>query len=416
MQDLPVVEETNEQAANKQPDQGTFDVEWKPSTLVLDATQMATAELRATASGLQIAKPSAAMMALEPGNQLFVPGEGLFRVKSSTMQSAGMTLDVEQGSLLDAAEKGTITWRAALDLEHAVAIPVPNADPNWVVAKAGFPAFSYSGMLGRVAASLMLDNMGERTHMVAKLELPTKIKLTATADGTVTQGHVEGIYDFEGGRIKHFMHKLNGVAIEADFTLKGGGQAFDEKIELPWGLYIPITVGGLPAFIGLSVKAVLKATTGVEDEVNFKAKLKISGDTGVEIKTDLPNVSGNLHLNEFDTPDWDVTSTFTSGLSAAMEFPRYTFGMGKVTLLTTTPPDSAVGLYLATNFETITNAVVRKNAAGAQFCTFMNNNAEVKLGGSIKAFGLSFEKDTQLWFAKGPGAKSGPNCDTIPKP
>ena len=414
---LPVVDDTDLAPAEPvEADQSTIDVAWKPSTVVLESRDMAMAQVHVTSDAIQIANPTSAMTALAPGDHVLVPGEGLFRVRSATPQDTGMLLTVEPGSLLDAADSGTITWKAKLDPSRAVAVPLPNADPNWVVDKDGFPAFSYSGMLGRIAASLSVDNQGERTHMVAKLEMPTKVKLTATADGWVTQGHVEGIYDFAGGHVNRFLHKLNGVSIEAVFTLTGGGQPFDEKIELPWGVYFPITVGGMPAFIGMSVKAVLQATTTAKDQVTFNAKLNISGDTGVDIKSDLPSVTGVLHLNEFTAQSLDYTTTVTSGLSAALEFPRYTFGMGKVTLLSTTPPDAAIGLYLATNFETIANAVVQKSSAGSMFCIFVHNNAEVKLGGAVKLFGLSFEKDTQLWFGAGPRATAGPDCANVAEP
>jgi hypothetical protein len=170
-------------------DELVFDVEWKPDTVQVLVGSLALAEPSYTDTSLRFGAPPAELQGVEAGELLLLEGVGLYKVLAVAVDDQGLVLDVEHGSLLEAAERGEIRWQYT---PSDVLIPHvnPQADPGWVIEaspdsnekQAPKTELKYTATFGAITTEFSAGFEGD------EISLETRAGTSTVGDGSFDSG------------------------------------------------------------------------------------------------------------------------------------------------------------------------------------------------------------------------------------
>jgi hypothetical protein len=417
-------------------DKTVVDVDWKPSTVVLEDPGELDLHMSADGTTLDIGQAPPELKSMAAGAHVMISEVGLFKVMSVSSRGDGVSLVVTPGSLLDAADRGELSWEIDLRKAPVMVAVDRRAAEDWIVDKADPAAqptpdmppsmgvsAEFSGKLGNITASLKLNKKDDKYTAEVSAELPAAVPFKFTAKGTITIMKVGGTFKFADQQVEEYSQNVSGLTFEGDYSITGGGKSFEQQLALPVGLYVPIPLGGFPAYVGISAKFTLRSTLEKDESASFRSKFRVRGGDGLSYKNGEWSGAETLTLDTFETPDAEFQTIANTALAVTMELPRITIGAGVVIGptgftpgISSKAPDISEGIYMALKSETLQNIVLGIRDLEKQHCRFVDNNMAVNVGGEIKVFKLSINREVQAWFNKGTPRQDGDGCDFLKHP
>jgi hypothetical protein len=437
--ELPVVDDDPKQTpADRTPDKVVFDVDWNPTTVVVPNPAQLGVQMSSDQAVIEIAHPTPELQAMAAGHHVLLSGVGLYQVKTATAKGEAVSLAVEPGTLLDAASSGTISWDVNIASSHAIAAIDPVLSEGWIADKAD-PAVppaagqtaknnagaEFSGTYNGVKGTIEFAKADDKYSVTGTLEIPAAIPFSFSANAEITMMRLSGGFKFGDQMVEEYVQHVNGIAFDGTFSFSGGGKSFDQKFSFPVGLYVPVELGPVPAYVGLSAKFTLRSTLESKEDGKFTSTFRIHGNDGLSFKDGQWSGVEDLTVDEFKAHDTAFNTIANSAIGVVVELPRVSVGVGTVpnpSVLTeglpagTSAPTLSAGLYGALQTETVQNIVIGINNAEKVYCRFVDNNAAFNVGGEIKAFKLSISKEVQAWFRAGEATKDGPGCAFLKHP
>lgn len=392
------------------PDSVVFDVQWKPSTIVLGSADV-DGSLASPAPNLGIlhfAHATPAVKAITSGAYVVVPGAGLFHVTSVT-PTADVDLGTEPASLLDAAESGHVAWDIGA---HAVgkgpaAVLAPSS--LRLLDTAPTPA-NFSGTIGAYNVTLALTPNGTRTNVAMTVEhVPFPggaLKIDVT--GYIESFRALGEYRFSGGSTQAFTYGVRGYHADLTATYRFAAIQGTQDLTIPLSMVWPFLAGPIPMYVSLGMNLGMQSTLNASgDAGSGTAHFTYTGDFGATQSGASFQGTGGLGNVTFDLANAEHASNVTSGVEALLEAPKITIGVG------VPAASSAFGanLFFKVKSEVVSNLTIPDPfATGKPSCLTVSCGAGVYYGGSLTLFGAQIAQESTISAGNKVLAKSGSAC------
>lgn len=374
------------------PDTTTFEVTWKPATLVLkQAAVKAALQSASPASGEYTFKSGdPAIDGLKAGEIAVLPGVGLFKIVSNTESGGVRTLKTELAALTDAIEEGTIGWSIGIhgqNLSRLIGVDDDKGKLDSVFTNGGL---TYSGKIAGWNTSFTLTPQGDDFGVkLGSTYEKSPAKISLAGEGTLRGFRNEANIVIKGGSITSFTvaHKH----LEVDLTLEVGGVELSGKasVKIPARIAIPFTLGPLPAFTSIGgsfeISSTLKNKTSHTAKVKFHARgaagLKLNGGAIVPI--------GQLEDERVSYESGSAVGVITAGIGFLMDFPKVDLGIGL--------PGTEASVYMKLKQEVVANFELHYAAAGPTpvidgNCQTVSGNLGGYVGGTMKVFNFTLAK------------------------
>jgi hypothetical protein len=394
------------------PDSVVFDVQWKPSTVVLSDADVAGSLTSPTPSAgiLHFAHATEAVKKLVVDTRVVVPGAGLFRVTSSALIDGGVALGVVPASLLDAADSGHVAWDIGAHHVGKTVVGVNALALQSTVSQALETPVSFSGPVGNYNVALTLTPNADQTDLA----------LTAThtpfPGGSLEvglQGHVgafrsQGDFQFGGGSVQSFTYGVHGY--RADLTVRYQFAAIkgSADMSIPLSMSWPFLVGPIPMYVSLGVELGLQSTLAQANDLGSgTAHFVYTGEFGVSRSGVSFQPTGGLSNYDFSLADATQASAVTAGVEVLLDAPKISVGVG-------VPAGSAVfdaNLFFKVKSEIVSNLTIPDLLApGKPSCLQVSCNAGAYYGGSLTLFGAQIDHESTISAVNREVAKSGSAC------
>lgn len=419
------------------PDTSSFDVTWKPETVVLDAGDVAAVIRNPRApDGIYDFDPASEMVKnLQPGQVLVLTGVDLVRVTQVDAQPDSVRVTTEPASLLDAATDVHADWDIGSDLTKQDFSTAPQglrdsisglrieSDPTVTCSQpdAGMPCApkpSFKGKLGNLDASEKFTLQPDGSmKMEATIKYPLdsdgavlSVASTATLKSFRHRGNVEIV----GGVLKDASFKLDDL--DLDVNINAGAVAMgtsDDTFKYPIKVTFPFSIGPVPAYADVSASIALNPSLTAKSSARSQVHFHVTGAMGITAAGKTLSGSGSLNPVEGApaAKESEVVSTTTAGLGVVLEFPVLTLGVGikKVASLEAT---------LKGKEEVVVNDIVSLNGLGLikGSCLTVDANVGAYAAGELTLLNLSFGQEKQLYGLQRKVVNTGnPSDDLCPK-
>lgn len=397
----------DEPAKNDEPnmpaDSVHFDVDWKPETVLFDAAaQTATRQPdKDDLANLRLAfrKGAPGTERLVAGAHLFLADFGLFDVTEVHDEGSLLFVTVTEGSLLTAANRGTLSWdieavrsEAKIDVQKPAAFSpqasgglAPQSDVSFeakhdgVTYRAGLERKTVNGRTG-IGLSLY---GGAETNGTT-----TKGKAEVQFDGSITFRSI-GRCDFSNGKLLQFSFIARDAHVEgkAQMSAESSVVKSSKIVDYPARIVVPFSVGPLPLYLAFGGGVSLQALASSTDQVTADAGFTYDGDLGFTYD------GGQLTVVNAATPKFDGTANGKArldiGVDALLSAPRIELGVGTTSLSRYVK----AGVYFDMRAELKATVAFANDSD----CLDLRSAIGAYAGAEAKVFGLSLGKERQLF-------------------
>jgi len=437
-------EQSHTNLSPAEPDFQTFDVTWSPNTLVGDQN-LSQSVLDEPGDGTLVFGDNSMIKAMQPQGHLLLPGRGLYRVLSVEPQSDGnVRVKTEAGSLVNAAERGNITWDYAIQgaqqshrpvifmADMAAAITglsrkanAPEPDASTSIEGPALQAYkasesetstpssslSFNGTVKGIDISLKITPADNKTNFEIKAEKGNAGQFSA--EGWVTKFRQQGEYSFENQRVNTFSFRIPSIELMINLRYKFEGIKIASAVKIPAKLYFPFMIGGVPGYFGFGGEFTLETTLGNEDSTEGSATFHHAGNLDVTFESgSLQNRSQHAGKPEVALASASHSSVFTSGLGVTVDFPVAEVGVGLVDAFATKPPETRAGIYWKAQSEVVSNFKAEFNLLTGEkrHCWTVTTGVATVAGGEAKFFGVGFKAEHKANITPEKKVKKGNNC------
>jgi hypothetical protein len=321
------------------PDAVTFDVDWAPTTKVIDEAS-GKAHLVGAAPGPDTLSytfdaGAAAIAALQPGDVAVLSGIAYRKVVSVTSDAAGLHLVTARTTLPEAMTSGTLAWAKTVNFDDSATL----AGAILYLGDQQMPMddtllaspITYEGEISGYDVSVTL------TPSAGKLEVTAEVSLSIAGEKRFAVEGTASIEGFQGtghavvgdGGLLEFQAGANHVAGHAHVKAAAFNTGLsDELLSVPFGIDIPIELGPVPLILkikaNINVRLILMtADSSAQAEVSFDFSSTQGfslGGTSISSTSTLD--SGDVHGFSGGSAD-----PVTAGMSTCLEFPRFELSM-----------------------------------------------------------------------------------------
>ena len=392
------------------PDTKSFDVSWKPETVVIGADTIAASLTNPYAEdGVYRFDRSATEIAdLSEGQVVVLTGVDLVRVTAVESEDDAIVLSTEPASLPDAVSDADVSWNVGVDVSEPMQLNDgsgmlrPLAAPQLRCTAPGSTAScssSFSGTLGNLKTTQKMTTAPDGTlTMVLGMEYPQQgnsvLKVAVTAKARSFRH--EGSFVVHGGSLDSAYLSLRDIELDVDIDAGavaiGGGDNF---FKLPLKLTFPFELGPIPAYITLS--GAITLTPALSDQSSFRAHVKfhVGGTAGFTMDRSTITASGALEPvggAEPTVSNVSYISTVNAGLGVLYDFPRVSLGLGLV-------DKASIEGYVTPKFEVVMNQALKVDGLGliSSSCATVKANVGVFAGGSFRLAGVKLGSERQLF-------------------
>ena len=402
------------------PDSATFEVDWKPETVLADAKEVSDTLLEPRPDdGVYRFDPAPSSLdGVATGQIVLLPGVGLFRVMSVARPGSTLELGTEPASLLEAATRGKLSWDYGVEggrkgtigaVGSGGVVPLLNDAPGTPV--------TWSGTLGSLPVSATITPEDGQTRVEIHSEAPVatgQVKVHAT--GVIKGFRLQGNYEFAEGTITDFRMVAEGVDInmEGSLELQALSASAGTKFGPPLSVNFPFAVGPLPMYISIGAGFELESTLSSQSDVaRVSARWAYQGRLGVQRSAtgELSVVAGAPSAPALSAEGGEQVTRITSGVGLLLEAPRLEVGAG---LPPRTPGADIANAHLVFKLkhEAVSNLEVQHNVITGltRSCYSVSVNAGASFGGGVRMLGFSYATETPLWGRTSQPIRRGDGC------
>ncbi|HWO10965.1 MAG TPA: hypothetical protein VNN80_15830 [Polyangiaceae bacterium] len=406
----------------------TFDVTWREDAVVVDdvaAVQNALVRADYATGTLVFDSGFSAMDRFSVGDATLIGGVGIFRIMGVQETAEGTALNVEEASLTDVIEDGTIAFRrsflSAAD-DEKVGLG-DGADETTAIRslRQGLTladGLKYNGNVGGVQLDFSLTPQGNRT-----LDMSLQgnygngpAKLSARLAGTLRGLTTDVDIRVEARSLTAY--RVETSQIDGDVTIEASAAALgniEETIRVPARVALPVVVGGIPFHIDIGGGFELASSLNTQGTAEFKGKAKFRGAVGLDISAGSVSVNDTTLESETSFDSGTLSSNVTVGLRVTLIFPEVALGIGMQQAV------SASG-FIRFKTEAISNLTVQQRTAvllpvpvvGGETRSCLESSVSVgaTYGGDAKFLGITLaEGELPLATLFGKTERNGDGCE-----
>jgi hypothetical protein len=321
------------------PDAVTFDVEWAPTTTLIDEAS-GKAHLTGVAPGpgtmtYTFDAGASAIAALQPGDVVVLAGVAYRKVVAVTSTAAGIQLDTARTTLPEAMTSGTLAWGKTVNFADTATLQgaILSIGDRRVEMDEAFAAapITYEGEIDGYDVSVTLTPSEGRLEAKAEVsktiagEKRFGVEGTASIEGFQGTGHaVIG----EGGLLE-FQAGANHVRGEAHLKAAAFNTGLsDELLDIPFSVDVPIELGPVPLLLKIKANINVRLILMLEESsAQAEVSFEFSSTQGFSLGGS--SITSTSTLDEGDVHGFSGGSAdaITAGMSTCLEFPRFELSM-----------------------------------------------------------------------------------------
>lgn len=403
----------------EQADKSTFDVQWKPGTLVAQEEDVLddVEDLQAEGGLYTIKNSSSLLVGLQVGSLVVWPQLGVFRVLSMKQRDNTTAVQTEWVTLTEAVDYADISFEHTMSQgngDRALGAvwsdaEAPASEPGVarqaMTAKKGGPKLTKDGVEyespdGNQKAKLAIG----KEKVTMDFELKTNV-LTTKAEVVVAGLKAEGklTYDAKSDSQPSMRIEFKHVKVTGSMSAEVKGAKGVIKVKPKASMLFPFMVGPIPAYI--SVDLVVEVEAGI-DEVSAQLKTNTIFEIDGEIILDRGpdgdlNVGGNIKSFKAPAPNFEYEVKFSAGVRVAVDAPKVSFGFGR-------PGLASASIYGTHSAELVSNIAV--NPFNKERCVSVHAGSAILAGGEVSFLGLGAKREKQIGGLDGYDHKEGKLC------
>ncbi len=311
-----------------QPDEYEFDVQWDPSTTLVEESQLALLKDADTDNHVytfDAAGVASSGLDLSPGRILLIHGLALRKIGSVQQVGSDLVVETEYVPLTEAITECTIAWDRLIDFSAETISTVtvagrevrPRADGVVPQFKFTVGDFTYD-----IDWKLLGDKATFKFTVEKSLAGPAGAKFVA--EGEIRSFRSSDLIAIKGKQLQNFDHKLEGV--EGDLTLSlivaASGRDVVNLEPTYTLLTVPFMVGILLVVLTIKIQFVINASVPIEGSSQISARFTYDSDLGLHY--DGIDVQNDARLGDLtmDGDKTDVGAGAAIGVNFGIGFPR----------------------------------------------------------------------------------------------
>ena len=402
-----------------EPDESTFDVEWKDGVLVgEEAAVLTDVENLQPNDGVFRVRPGSSLLeGVSTGSIVVWPQLGVFEVLSMTDDGDRIAVGTQWARFSDAMSSADIQFRHRLrnmgpgSVYGVAPGGSTGSSSSGLVGELRQPIFDYDGILQEFrdagiaysADSWNVELSVDGDEAGFKFESSNSgfaTELDAKATGIEAEGSIQIDPTDPDSEPTARMHFPN-IAITGTAKVKFEAASGDAEVLPPAELVFPFMLGPVPAFVSISVRVAVQSSVSASASVEASADFEMDGTLTLIRNADGSfGIEGGITRFEQNNASIDFDTSLTAGVSIDFDAPRVSFGLGR-------PGIATAALYATHSAEAVANVELM---GGGDYCASVSTGSTVLYGGEITALGWSVGTESMLGGLRAPAMSRGPGC------
>lgn len=370
-----------------EPTTTTWDVEYKPGVVELDAAAVTEPPVWLASAGRWEIRlePGAAV---EEGTIFVAPGHGIFTALSVEDDGDGLFVRGERTELTDAIENGRVAWDLGIN---------SNDWPEFgsITQELQSDELEFKGELGSWEVGYKLTPAAPDIRGTLDVKWkPSGVELAASASTKIGPMRSSGEFVIAGGAYTQREMRFDDIEFEVELNSGGakGAATGDAKLGIPLKTTIPMSLGPIPAFAVIGATIELSVSMGASSAILAKAKYRFRGD--VTITHGAPagwTVDVNIEESSFTPGGFENTTTDGAAIGVLVKLPQFELGLGV--------PGTDASLLLDFEWEIVNKAIpAYEEGLIVGNCSKQTYGMQSKVGGRIRVLGFSIGQANKRVF------------------
>lgn len=401
-----------------QPDESTFDVEWKDGVLVGEESAVLSdvENLQPNDGVFRIRTGSSLLEGVDIGSIVVWPQLGIFEILSMNEEGARTAVGTRWARFSDAMSSADIQFTHRLRHMGPGSVfgvapgDATGSSSSGLVGSLSQPIFDYEGIqefrdagitYSADSWSIELGMVGEEASFLFKSSNETfASEIDAKATGITAEGSIQIDPSDPDSEPTARMHFPN-ISITGTAKVKFEAASGSAEVLPPAELVFPIMLGPVPAFVSISIRVAVQSTVAASATVEASADFEMDGTVTLIRNGDGSfGIEGGITRFEQTNASIDFSTSLTAGVSIDFDAPRVSFGLGR-------PGIATAALYATHSAEAVANVELM---GGGDYCARVSTGSTVLYGGEITALGWSVGTENMLGGLRAPAMSRGPGC------
>lgn len=404
-------------------DEGTFDVQWLESTIVVEEeVVLAEIEDLDPLDGVYRVEVDSALLAgLEAGTIVFWPQVGVFEILSLNEVEGVVEIATRWARLRDAAESAEIRFRHALvagETGRAVGVqpkvPALEEDileeesalirqglwPEDLPLQLSEDGASYSGEAGGLDYEVNVGRSSVGMSFTSQTE-DTTVSVSGTVRGAQAQGLVLMHPEADDPSV---VLEFNDLEVEVQASLAVRGASGTVNVNPPAVVRFPFVVGGFPAYVEMALRFQIRSSISQADNImTTSAGFRLGGRVVLARNDDGSfGAEGEITRLDIQAPEMTFDLSVTSGVAIDIDVPRISFGIGR-------PGLASASIFGTHSVELVANTTI--NPSAGEYCAQISSGGAILAGGELGFFGWTIGGGVPIYVRDGETSRSGGACN-----